>query len=230
MTDRAVRAVAAVVAVLAAVVLVGVAASSARPSPVTEISRTVEISSATPTATEPTKPKPEPPAPDGGTRWTFGAILLAVLAVLAMGLLYALSLLRHATWFPRRFGLGDRAGVDDAEVPGAAIRAELADAAETALRQIDEGEPDEAVIACWVLLERAAAEAGVRRQPAETAAELTARVLAAYEVDAVTLSELADRYREARYSSHPIGEEGRERARTLLGRVRERLSATPATP
>jgi hypothetical protein len=230
MPDRAVRAVAAVVAVLAAVVLVGVAASSGRPSPITEISKPTQSAEVAPTETASTKPRPEPPPPDGGTRWTFVAILLAVLAALAMSVLYALTLMRHAKWFPRRFALDDRAGIDEADPPGAAIRVELVDATEAALRAINEGEPDEAVIACWVLLERAAAEAGVARRPAETAAELTARVLGRYDVCGGTLHELADSYREARYSSHPIGEERRARARALLELVREQLTAAPATP
>jgi Domain of unknown function (DUF4129) len=224
MTDRAVRAVVAVVAVLAAVVLIGAAASSGRPSSITRISKAAPTAQAEPTATTKPKPEPEPPVKQGSTRWTFGGILLAIVAVFAMGFLYALSLMRHASWFPRRFRIEDRGGTDDLDQPGAAIRAELVDAAEAALRMIDDGEPDEAVIACWVLLERAAADAGVGRQPAETAAELTARVLASYDVDASTLRELADRYREARYSSHAIGEPGRDRARALLSRVREQLA------
>jgi Domain of unknown function (DUF4129) len=230
MTDRAVRAVAAVVAVLAAVLLIGIAARSARPDTIRPITKPVQITQAQPTATAPAKPKPEPAQPQGGTRWSIVGILLAVLAVLAMGFLYALTLLRHANWFPRRFRIEDREGRDAPDMPGTAIRAELADAAGEALRVLDDGEPTEAVIACWVLLERAAADAGVGRRPAETAAELTSRVLAAYDVDAATLGELADRYREARYSSHRIGEPARDQARALLTRVREQLDMSAATP
>src|SRR5213079_3750832 len=39
----------------------------------------------------------------------------------------------------------------------------LAEAVEAALRRVEEGEPHDAVIACWVLLERAAADAGTAR-------------------------------------------------------------------
>jgi Domain of unknown function (DUF4129) len=226
MTDRAVRAVAAAVAVLAAVLLIGITARSARPDTIRPVVKVTQVTQAEPTATARPAPKPPVDDPHGGTRWSIVGILLAVLAVLAMGLLYALTLLRHAAWFPRRFRFEDRAGRDDPDMPGTAIRAELADAAGAALRLIEEGEPTEAVIACWVLLERAAADAGVGRQPAETAAELTARVLAAYDVDAGTLGELADRYREARYSSHPIGEPARDQARALLTRVRAQLAPT----
>jgi hypothetical protein len=106
----------------------------------------------------------------------------------------------------------------------------LAGAAAAGLRRIEEGEPREAVVACWVLLERAAADAGVARRPAETAAELTGRVLAAYRVSAGVLTELADLYREARFSRHRLGEPERDRARAALAQGSAELAGSRTSP
>lgn len=54
----------------------------------------------------------------------------------------------------------------------------LAEAVDRGLRAVERGTPADAVIACWVGLEDAAAAAGVPRNEAETPAEFTLRVLA----------------------------------------------------
>jgi Domain of unknown function (DUF4129) len=99
----------------------------------------------------------------------------------------------------------------------------LADAVETALATLDEGEVDDAIVTCWLGLERAAAAAGTPRTVAETSAELTERVLTEHQVEAGTLRRLAALYREARYSDHRLGEEQRAEARQLFESVRAEL-------
>ena len=78
----------------------------------------------------------------------------------------------------------------------------LSDAVDSGLDQMASGSPGDAVIACWVALEAAAATAGISRLPAETPSEFTVRVLALGNVSGSALSELAELYREARFSSH----------------------------
>lgn len=86
-----------------------------------------------------------------------------------------------------------------------------------------EGDPRNAVVACWVALEDAAEHGGLDRSPAETAAEFTTRVLRRFEVHDSDLDRLAGLYREARFSAHPIGESTREEAVALLSRIHDHL-------
>lgn len=99
----------------------------------------------------------------------------------------------------------------------------LAEAVDRGLREVDLGGVGDAIVACWLRLERAAAEAGTARRAAETAGELTARVLAAHRVTPATLRRLADLYREARFSGHTLGEPERDQARQALEQVRREL-------
>ena len=95
---------------------------------------------------------------------------------------------------------------------------------------IEHGTPANAVVAAWVRLEDAARSAGVRDDRARTAAEL-ADVLRRFKVEEAALEELAGLYREARFSSHPIGEDMRDRARSALQRVTADLAkAVPPQP
>jgi hypothetical protein len=99
----------------------------------------------------------------------------------------------------------------------------LAEAVEHALATLDTGEVGDAIVGCWVALERAAAAAGTPRLAAETSAELTERVLAEHQVSADTLRQLAALYREARFSGHRLGEPERATARALFEQVRADL-------
>lgn len=90
------------------------------------------------------------------------------------------------------------------------------------------GEPRNAIVACWLRLEDDVAAAGWPRQPAETSAEYTSRVLAAAGLDREAVHALAALYREARFSSHPLGEADRDRAATALRTVHESLVAASA--
>lgn len=83
-----------------------------------------------------------------------------------------------------------------------------------------DGEPRNAIVACWIHLEEIVAAAGHPRQPAETSADYTARVLtAASNLDPDAVEALARLYREARFSSHPLGEAHRAAAIEALATV-----------
>ncbi|WP_427885044.1 DUF4129 domain-containing protein [Kribbella sp. GL6] len=109
------------------------------------------------------------------------------------------------------------------------VKAErLAAAVDTGLAQIDSGTASDAVVACWVALEEAAASAGAAREPSETPAEFTVRVLGVGGISEPELVRLGRLYREARYSTHGSTEEARTIARTALLRLREELAHAPA--
>jgi hypothetical protein len=101
----------------------------------------------------------------------------------------------------------------------------LAEAVDTGLARIDSGTATDAVIACWVALEEAAASAGVARDPSETPAEFTVRVLGVGGISEPELVRLGELYREARYSTHGSTEQARADARSALLRLRDDLAA-----
>lgn len=84
------------------------------------------------------------------------------------------------------------------------------------------------IVACWVLLEEAAAEAGVLRRPAETPTEFVVRFLHTIDIDPRPVGRLAELYREARFSTHPMGEQARVRAERALAEVDDDLARTGA--
>ena len=104
-----------------------------------------------------------------------------------------------------------------------ALPDELVETAEARLALLTSGEPRNAIVACWVDLEDSASAAGLPRHPAETAAEYTIRVLHTWDVAPAALGGLAELYREARYSRHPITEEHRELAIARLTTVHQDL-------
>lgn len=94
-----------------------------------------------------------------------------------------------------------------------------------------EGDPRNAVVACWVALEDAATSAGLIRDPAETSVEFAVRVLDRWSVPAEVIEQLGKLYREARFSSHPVEEEARQQAVAALTAVHDRiLGAESVTP
>ena len=105
----------------------------------------------------------------------------------------------------------------------------LVAAVEAGLRELEEGGPGEGVVACWVQLERAAEEAGAGRAAPETPSELAGRLIDTHGVEAGPLVRLAELYREARYSTHPVPESARTEARSLLEEVRADLALGAAS-
>ncbi|MFI5729522.1 DUF4129 domain-containing protein [Kribbella sp. NPDC051587] len=104
----------------------------------------------------------------------------------------------------------------------------LAEAVDAGLAAIDSGRATDAVIACWVALEQAAASAGVAREASETPAEFTVRVLGLGGISEPDLIRLGELYREARYSTHGSSEDSRSEARSALLRLRDDLAAAQA--
>jgi len=171
------------------------------------------------------QPTDQPIADDG---W-FGPLSTALLLALVVVLL-ALLLRREADRRRRRrrrppaSSIATEAGPSDLAEPqvvASQLLARTDDLADVLLS----GEPRNAIVACWVQLEDACARIGLRRGPAETSMEFTQRVLTTYAVGRGPIDDLADLYREARFSEHVLTEEHRDRAVTALteltGRLRE---------
>lgn len=95
-----------------------------------------------------------------------------------------------------------------------------------------DGAPRNAIVQCWLRLERDVAAAGLDRDPADTPSEFTERVLGTYAVDSAAITELAALYREARFSDHVLDESHRTAAAAALDRLHATLApvADPGTP
>ncbi|MFC4020536.1 DUF4129 domain-containing protein [Micromonospora sp. GCM10011542] len=111
---------------------------------------------------------------------------------------------------------------------------EVVAALDAGLVELDDTDTDPrvAVIACWVRLEEAAAAAGVPRLAGDTPTDLVTRLLrgdpsagVSAIVSADVLAELAQVYREARYTTRPVDERTRDQARAALRRLRGELAA-----
>jgi hypothetical protein len=101
----------------------------------------------------------------------------------------------------------------------------VADAAEqmAALRR---GQARNAIVECWLRLEALAAESGLEPDPADTSEEFTARVLGHVTVDTGAIGRLAALYREARFSTHAMGEPHRLAAIEALAAIHRDLRET----
>lgn len=139
--------------------------------------------------------------------------------------LVAIFLWRHRpslSWKRRRRVSDEFEVLDDV---AATMRADAAEQ-QAVLRR---GRPRDAIVECWLRLEQAVIDAGVERKPSDTAAELTERVLAEYQVDPTALARLAGLYREARFSEHEMGEGARRDAIVALDRVHDDLRVGAAS-
>lgn len=119
---------------------------------------------------------------------------------------------------PGRRGVRERSLRQVTALPEVPER-ELAVDVEAARVALVGGSPRNAIVACWMQLERDAAAAGLPREAAETSAEYVERVVAASSVDPAPIRELAVLYREARFSRHELRDDHRTRALAALNRV-----------
>jgi hypothetical protein len=103
------------------------------------------------------------------------------------------------------------------------IERELTIDVEAARAALATGSPRNAIVACWIQLERDAANVGLPRMTAETPAEYVQRVVVASSIDPAPIKELAALYREARFSLHKLRDQDRERALDALHRVESSL-------
>ena len=87
------------------------------------------------------------------------------------------------------------------------------------------GTPAQGIIAAWTHLEATLHETGLPLPPSRTSTEVSLDVLRRFSVDEATLRTLADLYREARWSRHPLTEDDRSRAAAAYGALDAALRA-----
>lgn len=155
-------------------------------------------------------------------------LTLVVAAVFTVALVTALRLRllflrRRPPPGVRRGATGGPVGAEEEETPADAV----VGAVEHGLDLLDEGTPRNAIVAAWERLERAAVSARFAHRPADTPTEFVEHALSSYALDAEAIRTLAARYREARFSEHPVTEDHRAEARgcleTLLGQLRREV-------
>jgi len=175
--------------------------------------------------------------PNGGnpeqhtTQTPSGLSPVAAIFVYVMLSLFALSLLtvlwRRARERRLHRGLGTLVPEPAADDVFGLVDADLAQglrrSAISGLEALDHGTPGDAIIRCWMMLEEAVTRAGFDRDPAFTPHEFTSAVLVRFAVGATSIAELAALYREARFSSHVLGEPERRRAVHALNALRDDL-------
>jgi hypothetical protein len=87
-------------------------------------------------------------------------------------------------------------------------------------------EPRNAIVECWDRFEQQAVRAGIERRPWQTTAEFVLGVLDLVGADRGAVARLADLYREARFSDHPMTDEHRRQALTALDVIHDSLRQT----
>jgi hypothetical protein len=88
----------------------------------------------------------------------------------------------------------------------------------------------DAIIACWLRLAAASAEAGVEPRASDTPEEMITRLGITAGVPARPLLALAELYREARFSRHAMGPEHAQAARAALTVILDALRRTSHAP
>ncbi|PUA82009.1 DUF4129 domain-containing protein [Nocardioides currus] len=109
------------------------------------------------------------------------------------------------------------------------VRQAIADDTDEQLRLLLDGEPRNAIVACWHRFELQAVDAGLPRHPWETSSEFALRMLERAEVDSTAVASLLELYREARFSEHALDEAHRERAATALRAIQGQVQVRQRT-
>jgi hypothetical protein len=155
--------------------------------------------------------------------YALNLLLLGMLALLVRGAYVAWQHRPELLWrpTPRR----DDFAVLEAEVAAAMSADESEQRA-----ALERGEARNAIVACWSRLENLTTDAGFERDPADTAAEFTTRVLGRFDIEPRAIERLSALYREARFSTHPMGEPERAIAIAALDEIHAGLRrSTPST-
>lgn len=232
-SPQAARLIAVAVVVLGALGLVALAARSDRAPTLTAIP-----SAATVTA-DPLPASTRTQVPDGGSAsptqntlhtapsWLTWVIAAMFIVPILLGPALIPAMLYPPLHGRLRFRRREPEAVLPPEVDDEVSATQLVVAVEEGLRELDQGGPGEGVVASWVLLERAAADAGTHRAAPDTPSELAGRLIDRHPVSSTALLRLADLYREARFSRHELPESARTEARAALEQLRSELEANP---
>jgi len=153
--------------------------------------------------------------------FSVGVLLVTVLAwlgaaVLAGWLLFRLAAYLRAVRLP---SLPQRRPVDDVAVEAVDALREAVDLAAHEAESALPGRASDAVVACWVLLEDAAARVGSARSAPQTPTEFTTVLLTRHQPDRKAVDTLLRLYHRARFGSQPLPDEAAEVAGDALRRI-----------
>jgi hypothetical protein len=164
----------------------------------------------------------QPPRWLGAIAWVLELLTLAVVLFLVGRLLRKLRRLWRARSRPRP---SVPAEVDFEVLGSASHVGEVieADAADQRAELAEAGTPRNAIVECWHRFEEQAVRAGLARRPWQTTAEFVLGVLDLVGADRGAVSRLADLYREARFSDHPMTATHRAAALDALDQVHRSL-------
>ncbi len=147
----------------------------------------------------------------------------ATIALLVAGAAFCVFLMVRA-WLASREDRTPPVG-DAPDLDLEALALAVSGDASQRLEALSAGSPAEGIIAAWTHLEATLYEAGLPLPPARTSTEVSVDVLRRFSVDETTLRTLADLYREARWSRHPLSEDDRRRAAAAYGALDAALRA-----
>ena len=105
------------------------------------------------------------------------------------------------------------------------VRRAIATDADEQLQLLLDGEPRNAIVACWHRFEMQAVESGLPRRSWETSSEFALRMLERAEVGSAPVGRLLDLYREARFSEHDLGESDRGDAAAALREIQAQVAS-----
>lgn len=159
--------------------------------------------------------------------WLVAALRAVVVLLAALAALALLAVLLR--WAGRRLRLR-RIGPSDPTLgtPLPDLVEELLAGAPHRSALLSTGEPRNAIIECWESLTATATSAGLLPRASDTPTEYVVQVLSAWgdaDLDGDALNRLADRYREARFSDHPVTEDARRQAISALTALEASIAA-----
>ena len=147
-----------------------------------------------------------------------GQLLLAGLVVLVIVLVIRLV---------PGFRIADRAPDEPTPPPTGSDGRRLGEQADRTVQQalagLRRGDREQAIINCWLRLQELVSAAGYRQTESQTSSELVASWQRVLPVSRPALEELAELYREARFSSHRMSAESLHRATAALNRLHAEL-------
>lgn len=168
-------------------------------------------------------PSPTSPTDPGGSLPVVPAAVLVIvviaLIIAAVAVMAGLRLVRRRSDLTGHGRSGSASPLSEALEPEEEPEAGLARGVATALAELDEGRPRNAVVALWLHLERVVRAADFPLRPSDTPTEFGERVAATYRLDRSAMRTLADLYREARFSTHPLTAAQQGDARRSLRRL-----------
>lgn len=154
--------------------------------------------------------------------------LLSVLGLLGLTVLVLLLIAFLIKVVPS-FGMGRRQRRSEQQVSYAPadvnrLTDQVSATFDSALAGLRRGDREQAIINCWLRLEQLADSAGFAPQSWQTSSELVSQWRQVLPLRERPLTQLAELYREARYSNHQMSADSVERARQALAGLRADLA------